>query len=43
MIGALDVFSVEVTAVEWHAAMRTGVAQGEGTTRTVAPDDERNL
>ena len=43
MIGSLDVFSVEVATVERHAAVGTGVAQGEGTARAVAPDYERNL
>ena len=43
MVGAFDVFSIELAAVERHAAVGTGVAQREGTARAVASDDERNL
>ena len=43
MVGAFDVFSIELAAVQRHAAVRTGVAQGEGMARAVASDDERNL
>jgi hypothetical protein len=43
MIGALDVFSVEVAAVERHAPVRTGIAQGKGTAGAVASDYKRKL
>lgn len=43
VIGAFDVLSVEIAAVEGHAAVRTGVAQGEGAARAVAPDYEGNF
>jgi hypothetical protein len=31
VVGAFDIFSVKLTASERHAAMGTGIAQGEGT------------
>src|SRR5580693_5818134 len=43
MVGTLNVFSIELTAVERHAAVGTGIPQGERTPRTVASDDQRNL
>jgi hypothetical protein len=43
VVGALEVFSVELAAVERHAAMRTGVAQGEGLVLAVASDNEWNF
>jgi hypothetical protein len=43
VVGALEVFSVERAAVERHAAVGTGVAQGEGLSLAIASDDEWNL
>jgi hypothetical protein len=43
VISALEIFAVEVTAVERHAAMRAGIAQGKRATGTIAADDERNF
>ena len=43
VISALEIFSVEAAAVQRHAAMRAGVAQGEGLSQAVAADDERNF
>ncbi len=43
VINALEVFSVEIAAVERHTAMGTGVAQGEGMSLAIAADDERDL
>jgi hypothetical protein len=43
MVGALDIFSIELAAVERHAAMGTGIAQGKGLAHAVAADHERNL
>ena len=39
MVSALEIFSVEVAAVERHAAVRAGVAEGEGLAHAVAADD----
>ncbi len=43
VVSALEVLAVEAAAVEGHAAVRAGVAQGEGLANAVAADDERNL
>ncbi len=43
MIGAFDVLSIELAAVQRHATVGTGVAQREGVACTVASDNERNL
>ena len=43
VIAALEILTVESTAVERHAAMRAGVAQGEGLPEAVTADDERNF
>src|ERR1700733_8919663 len=43
MVGALDVLPIKVPAVQGHAAVRTSVAQGEGLSLPVAPDNEWNL
>ena len=43
VVSALEIFTVEVAAVERHAAMRAGVAQGEGLALAVAADDQRNF
>ena len=43
MVGAFEIFSIELATVQRHAAVGTGVPQGEGTTRAVASYDERNL
>ena len=43
VIAALEIFSVEFSAVERHAAMRAGVAQGERLSLAIASDDERNF
>ena len=43
VVGALDVGSVKVAVVERHAAVRAGVAQREGTTLAIAPNDQRNF
>jgi len=40
MIGAFDIFSIEMAAVEGHAAVGTGVAQSEGAAYAVASDDK---
>jgi len=43
MVGALDVFSAEPAATQRHAAVGTGVMQGEGMAGAVASDDEWHL
>ena len=43
MVGALEIFSIELAAVQRHAAMGTGVAQGKGMALAIAAYDERNL
>jgi hypothetical protein len=43
MVGALDVFSVELATVERHAAVGTGVPQSKGFSLAIAAEDERNL
>ena len=43
VISALEIFAVEAAAVERHAAVRAGVAQGEGLSEAVAADDEGNF
>jgi len=43
MVRALDIFSVEVAAVERHAAVRTSVAQGEGMADPIASHNQRNF
>ena len=43
VVSALQILSVEATAVKRHATMRAGVAKGEGLPETVAADNERNL
>lgn len=43
MVGALDIFSIEMAAVERHAAVRAGVAQGKGMADPIASDNQRNL
>ena len=40
VISALDIFAVEAAAVEGHAAMRAGVAQGEGVSEAIAAKNE---
>ena len=39
VVSALEILSVEAAAVEGHATMRAGVAQGEGLAKAVAADD----
>jgi len=43
VISALEIFSVKFSAVKGHAAMGTGIAQGEGLSETVAADNQRDL
>ena len=43
VIRAFEVFAIEFSGMERHAAMRAGIAQGEGMSLTIAADDERNL
>ena len=43
VIGAFDSFSIELAAVQRHAAVRTGIAQREGMAYAVASDDKRDL
>jgi hypothetical protein len=43
VVSALEILAVESAAVEGHAAMGAGVAQGEGLSDSVATNDERNL
>jgi hypothetical protein len=43
VISALEILSVEAAAVERHAAVWAGVAQGEGLSDAVAAEDEGNL
>jgi len=43
VISALEIFAVEVAAVEWHAAMRTGVTKSKGATVAIAAEHERNF
>ena len=43
MVGALDVFSIEVAAVERHAAVRAGIPQGEGMAGAIASHNQWNL
>ena len=43
VVSALEVLAVEAAAVEGHAAVRAGVAQGEGLSDAVAADDEGNF
>ena len=40
VVAALKILSIETAAVERHAAMRAGVAEGEGMTKAVAAKDE---
>ena len=39
VVSALEILSVEAAAVERHAAMRAGIAQGERLSEAVAADD----
>src|SRR5271166_3785208 len=43
MVGALNIFSIEVTSVERHTAVRTGVAQHERMADSIAPNNQWNL
>jgi len=43
MVGALQIFSVELSAIQGHAAMGAGIAQSEGVSLAVAADDEWDL
>ena len=43
MVGAFEIFSIELAAVQRHAAVGAGVPQGKGTTVPIASYDERNL
>jgi len=43
VIGALDVFSVKVAAVQGHASVGTSITQRERTAGTIASDDQWNL
>ncbi len=43
MVRAFDILSIELAAVQRHAAVGTGVAQGKGMAGTVASYDKRNL
>jgi len=43
VIGALQVFPVESSAVERHSAMGAGVAQGERMSLAIAADDKRDF
>ena len=43
MVGAFDILSIELAAVQRHAAVGTSVPQGEGMACAVASYDERNL
>ena len=39
VVSALEILSVEAAAVEWHAAMWAGIAQGERLSEAVAAKD----
>jgi hypothetical protein len=43
VVRAFEILSIEVATVERHAAVRTGVAQGERAADAIASDHERNL
>jgi len=43
VIGAFEIFTIELAGVERHAAVRAGVAEGEGMVLAIASDDKGNL
>ena len=43
VISALEILSIEMSAVERHAAVRTGIAQGKGLSHAVAADHKGNF
>ena len=43
MVGALDIFPIEVAAIERHAAVRAGIPQGEGMAYPIASHNQWNL
>jgi hypothetical protein len=43
MISALEVFSVEASAMQRHATMRTGIVQSEGLSLAVLADHQRDF
>jgi hypothetical protein len=43
VVATLEILSIESAAVQRHAAMRAGVAQGEGLLPAVATDYERDF
>src|SRR5579863_3860588 len=43
MVGTFKIFSVKVSAVQWHTPVGAGVAQGEGAASAVPSDNQWNL